>query len=590
MSPIKAMKSPSIEELNTMLHAYNFLSLLQATDFCCHYKALRRDDQIPITVHLSPRGESGDNLIDRAKRCYKLRHQNLLSVYDCGKTENFCYAISRYIDGNTLEDLIQDGPISVRQATSYISEIASALNLCQRRRIFPEHIHLDNIVMDATNHPLISMMRMPFHPDYLYTIAPELRDAQSSPNEKTTIFSLGSMLNTLITGSQRLDNDGSSILPTPIARKFPALLTLISSMTAANPDERAASIQQCLDDIQALELDNTTYKPAQKTFAKTVPLLGASPSIPSIITPTPSPAAPKSLAAHARPTVPTPIRDTSHTHRPASQQNSRQSPLASPPQNSSIMKKRSTNFFFYIIPLLLVCISFFYTYFCYQTSLADAHNKKVAVVAKPKPVPAPTVISDEDLTKPEGEGLTTIEGEMPEEAPEEAIGDNLAEDDDDAEEDYRGDELEIDPTGINNWCRIGLPLIKQSQNFRGGRTYSAYRATDGKLEDNGRVSAAVADGNKNAWWRIDFGSENLRKISQIKILGPGKVSIPGKLGAFKVTIASASGEPIAEKTFTKTPVIWDISESLEARGIRIDAASPRDILILREVEILGPAN
>lgn len=584
------MKSPSIEELNTMLHAYNFLSLLQATDFCCHYKALRRDDQIPITVHLSPKGASGDNLIDRAKRCYKLRHQNLLSVYDCGKTEHYCYAISRYIDGNTLEDLIQDGPISVRQATSYISEMASALDLCQRRHIFPEHIHLDNTIMDATNHPLISMMRMPFHPDYLYTIAPELRDAQSPPSEKTTIFSLGSILNTLITGSQRLNNDGSSILPTPIARKFPALLTLINSMTAANPDERAESIQQCLDAIQSLELDNSTYKPASTTFAKTVPLLGSTPSNPSTITPTPSPAVPKPLAPHTSPAAPIPNAETSKNHCPPSQQHSRQSPLTRPSPDSFTMKKKSTNFFFYVIPLLLVCISFFYTYFRYQTNIADAHNKKVATVQKPKAVPEPTILIDEDLTKPEGEGLTTIEGEMPEEAPEEAIGDNLAEDDDDAEEDYRGDELEIDPTGINNWCRVGLPLIKQSQNFRGARTYSAYRAADGKLEDNGRVSAAVADGNKNAWWRIDFGAENLRKISKVKILGPGEISIPGKLGPFKITIASATGEPIAEKTFTKAPAIWELSEPLEARGVRIDSASPRDILIIREVEILGPAN
>ena len=94
-----------------------------------------------------------------AEFAIKIRHRNLVSVYDVGEDPEtgLCYMIMDYVAGGSLSDLLKRrGRLPIDEAVSIASQIASALEVAHRHGLVHRDIKPDNILFDADGTPRLA--------------------------------------------------------------------------------------------------------------------------------------------------------------------------------------------------------------------------------------------------------------------------------------------------------------------------------------------------------------------------------------------------------------------------------------------------
>ncbi len=87
-----------------------------------------------------------------ARNAASLHHPNIVAIHDRGETEDGTYYIvMEYLEGGTLEDLIQsEGSLPPREAAEIAVEIADALQVAHERGIIHRDIKPQNILLTKT--------------------------------------------------------------------------------------------------------------------------------------------------------------------------------------------------------------------------------------------------------------------------------------------------------------------------------------------------------------------------------------------------------------------------------------------------------
>jgi CheY-like chemotaxis protein/tRNA A-37 threonylcarbamoyl transferase component Bud32 len=96
-----------------------------------------------ILPHLSDNQEFIEMFIDEAKLAAQLNHNNIIHIYDLGKTDNSYFIAMEYVDGYDLKTILRkaqerDQPLNVELALFIASKIASALDYAHRKRDFDQ--------------------------------------------------------------------------------------------------------------------------------------------------------------------------------------------------------------------------------------------------------------------------------------------------------------------------------------------------------------------------------------------------------------------------------------------------------------------
>ena len=94
-----------------------------------------------------------------AEFAIKIRHRNLVSVYDVGEDPEtgLCYMIMDYVSGGTLSDRLKEkGRFSIQEAVPIVSQIAAALDVAHKHGLVHRDIKPDNIMFDADGTPKLS--------------------------------------------------------------------------------------------------------------------------------------------------------------------------------------------------------------------------------------------------------------------------------------------------------------------------------------------------------------------------------------------------------------------------------------------------
>jgi len=107
-----------------------------------------------------PKGEEEQEFRARFAReaeiSMKVRHRNLIAVYDVGEDPetHLCYILMDYLDGGSVSERIKlEGRLSLREATGIIVQIASALERAHAAGVVHRDIKPDNIMFDAAGVP-----------------------------------------------------------------------------------------------------------------------------------------------------------------------------------------------------------------------------------------------------------------------------------------------------------------------------------------------------------------------------------------------------------------------------------------------------
>ena len=254
------------------------------------YRAVdtRLDRTVAIKVlpaHLSSDPELKQRLEREAKTISSLQHVNICTLYDIGTQGDTDFLVMEYLEGQTLADRLQKGPLPIDQLLKIATEIAQALEKAHQRGIIHRDLKPANVMLTQAGAKLmdfgLAKPKLPNASQALGTFTPStptmnlasLTSAASPLTQKGSIvgtfqymapevlqgadsdarsdvFSLGCVLYEMVTGRRAFEGKTqlsvmSAILekdPEPLANEQPtspaALDYTVRSCLEKNPDER----------------------------------------------------------------------------------------------------------------------------------------------------------------------------------------------------------------------------------------------------------------------------------------------------------------------------------------------------------------
>jgi len=98
--------------------------------------------------------EDADEYLLEARTVANLDHPHIVPVYDVGTTAG-CYIVSKYIQGQTLREQLDESPPSLRESAELIAKIADAVHYAHKRGLVHRDIKPGNILIDRDRQPYV---------------------------------------------------------------------------------------------------------------------------------------------------------------------------------------------------------------------------------------------------------------------------------------------------------------------------------------------------------------------------------------------------------------------------------------------------
>src|SRR5262245_15610506 len=136
----------------TRIGPYEIVALLGAGGMGEVYRA--RDDRLSrdVAVKVLPGSFSSDpdrmrRFEQEARAAGQINHPNIMAVYDVGAYEGTPYIVSEYIEGETLRQVLDQGPFSPDRAIGLAIEIASGLAAAHAKGIVHRDLKPENLIL-----------------------------------------------------------------------------------------------------------------------------------------------------------------------------------------------------------------------------------------------------------------------------------------------------------------------------------------------------------------------------------------------------------------------------------------------------------
>lgn len=220
-----------------------------------------------------------------AETIAQLKHPHIVEVYDFGEYEGQPYLVMRLMQGGSLRDCLQNGPLTLPEATPILRGIASALDTAHQQGIIHRDLKPDNILFDQYGTPYLAdfgIVKLPGSEATLtgeqaigtpHYVSPEQAQGNLPVDGRTDIYSLGIILFEMLTGSKPFDAETPIQImvqhintppPSITARNTqlpPESETIIRRALAKNPDDRFQTADEL---VQSLTTISTTFHREQK--------------------------------------------------------------------------------------------------------------------------------------------------------------------------------------------------------------------------------------------------------------------------------------------------------------------------------------
>lgn len=197
-----------------------------------------------------------EGLLDEARIVAKLRHPNIVTLFDAGEQDGLPYLVFEYVEGMTLaQEIKKKGALPVAKAVDIALKILEGLGCAHSQHIVHRDIKPANVVIDKQGVPRImdfgiaQRLTEPETSDELLGsplyMAPEyVARRESSP--QSDIFSLGMVLYVMLTGKHPVT--GQSVED---------ILRRIASVPIPPPSSMSPGVDEKLDSIvlRALAID-----------------------------------------------------------------------------------------------------------------------------------------------------------------------------------------------------------------------------------------------------------------------------------------------------------------------------------------------
>ena len=278
----------------TRLGPYEILAPLGEGGMGKVYKArdTRLDRLVAIKLlqaDIADRPELQERFEREARTVASLNHPHICTLYDIGHQDNADFLVMEYLEGETLAQRLDTGPLPLKDVLRYAIEIADALDKAHSKGVIHRDLKPANIMLTSTGSKLLDFglakLRREADPFAVLAGVPVAADTISTPgavlgtlsymapeqlegrevDARTDIFAFGAVVHEMVTGKKAFGGHAGANVIAAILKETPSpashsnlqvpaeLERIVTKMMAKDPNERYATAADVLLDFRALE-------------------------------------------------------------------------------------------------------------------------------------------------------------------------------------------------------------------------------------------------------------------------------------------------------------------------------------------------
>ncbi len=257
--------------VGTKLGPYEIQSALGAGGMGEVYRARDTRLERSVAIKILPSQFSSDPVRKQrfereAKTISSLNHPHICVLYDVGHQDGVDYLVMECVEGDTLAQRLQKGPLALEQVLKYGAQIADALDKAHRSGVVHRDLKPGNVMLTPTGAKLLDFgLAKPAAP--LTSPAMLTAVTQDSPvteqgtivgtfqymspeqvegkelDGRSDIFSLGAVLYEMLTGHRAFEGKSQLSVASAILEKEPAPVSAAKPMTPPALDH---AVNKCL--------------------------------------------------------------------------------------------------------------------------------------------------------------------------------------------------------------------------------------------------------------------------------------------------------------------------------------------------------
>lgn len=251
------------------------------------YKAIQKNPQRTVAIKVDSSAKKGNSRFTQEMQiAAELDHPNIGRIYDAGVIGQYYYMVMEFIDGQPLDEYLQNNDLSLKHKIEILIPLCSALRYAHRKGIVHRDLKPANILIKENATPVIidfglakKMSNQEFDltktgevlgtPAYM---APEQVSGKGALiHEQTDIYAMGAIFYEMVTGKRMISGDGTleilfkiqqETAPAPSkidARLDKSIDTIWENATARKQEQRYKTIRMFANDLKLL-LQNKSIK------------------------------------------------------------------------------------------------------------------------------------------------------------------------------------------------------------------------------------------------------------------------------------------------------------------------------------------
>jgi len=272
-----------MESIRDRIGHYELIEEISRSSTTSVFKAYQKNlDRWVLLKQLHSHLTQEEDIVQRfereAKAAARIKHENIVDIYDFGLWEDIYYIALEFVEGTSLRAVLREKtrlPLSI--AVPITHAILTGLSFAHSKGVFHRDMKPDNILISKTGTVKITDFGLAIIRDYPSITAQDGivgTPAYMSPEQangvdidaRSDIFSLGLTFYELLTGRRAYDGDSFSVCITKLLTEDPPRIedlrpdipkdvaSILSRMMKKDVGKRYQSCEEIIDDLEQCEV------------------------------------------------------------------------------------------------------------------------------------------------------------------------------------------------------------------------------------------------------------------------------------------------------------------------------------------------